>query len=78
MVLEPGSGCETTRDLKADPLQIQQVLLNLALNARDAIDDRGTLTVGTRNLDSGTESPDGHGLKPGRTSPSRSAIPDTG
>jgi PAS domain S-box-containing protein len=53
------------RPLKADPLQIQQVLLNLALNARDAIDDRGTLTIGTRNLDSGTETPVGHGLKPG-------------
>ncbi|HSN03440.1 MAG TPA: PAS domain S-box protein [Nitrospira sp.] len=46
--LDPNLGA-----IKADPGQIEQVIMNLAVNARDAMPTGGRLTVATRNVSIG-------------------------
>jgi PAS domain S-box-containing protein len=46
ITLDPALGT-----VKADPGQMEQVLMNLVINARDAMPKGGQLTIATRNLD---------------------------
>jgi PAS domain S-box-containing protein len=59
--LFPGLAC-----VKVDPTQIEQILMNLAVNARDAMPDGGTITIDTTSveLDDSYARPHGE-VKPG-------------
>ena len=51
------SHCDFTSDssIEADPIQFGQVILNLAINARDAMPDGGTISLVTRLVDKQVE-----------------------
>ena len=52
---------------RIDPSQLNQILVNLCVNARDAIDQRGTITLETKNItvDAPTSTAEGTILNPG-------------
>ena len=74
LVIEPGS--DTPR-VMADRAQLEQVLLNLAVNARDAMPEGGTLTMRTGRAEYDAEAAEEHpGLRPGTYA--RISVEDTG
>lgn len=57
--------CPDGAVVSADPVQLQQVLLNLAVNGRDAMPDGGVLHVETRRYRMEAAEAEGHELEPG-------------
>ena len=62
LVIDPGAA---RGFIRADPGQIGQVIMNLALNARDAMAHGGTLTIATQTIDVQEAFP-AENLQPGR------------
>jgi len=63
--------------VRIDPGQIEQVVVNLAINARDAMESGGTLTIETQNVDLGPDYTEQHpDVAPGQYA--MIAVSDTG
>lgn len=65
-------------NIKADPVQITQVILNLALNSRDALPNGGRLEISTENLEVTAESAEADGGQVTPGSYVRLIVRDTG
>lgn len=57
--LEPAS-----LNIRVDPAQLQQVLLNLVINARDALQDNGRVTITTSKREIGPDDEEAHDVQP--------------
>ena len=69
-LIDPRIGIITRLDpasppVVADPAQIQQVIVNLVLNARDAIEGEGTITISTEAVEVGAGQAGQEGVQPG-------------
>lgn len=67
---------EELGEIKADPSQLEQVVLNLVVNARDAMPDGGRLTIETANVDVSLAEADAQSMADGPYV--RLAVVDTG
>jgi signal transduction histidine kinase len=62
--------------VRADPTQIEQVIVNLVVNARDAMSGSGTISIETANCEVDGSAPLPSGISPGKYI--RIAVSDTG
>jgi two-component system, cell cycle sensor histidine kinase and response regulator CckA len=70
---------EGLQPILADPGKLEQVLVNLAVNARDAMPGGGTLTIATENIATDASSADGSSAEAdGRPRHVRLRVSDTG